>query len=212
MKKLILGLALAFFLACSVPRMAEASPPDPVAAEIQVSTPFVDQVALINKMNEAFPLVDIQIYHVKCGQENAFYWSRDLARQQHWPHARIVLCEEMDQYPDAALMFAAHEMGHAITDFYTDTLDEQDADELAALAMIAFGESDALYIGAFYYLQDRFLGHWAGDEHPGSGFRHWFMSCMAQGAEGVGPKECGELYRSTDLKWYTRLSAEIAEW
>jgi hypothetical protein len=208
MKKLILGLALAIFLACAPPSMAQAAP-QPVA-ELHISDVFVKQVELINQMNETFPLVDIQIVRTECKQENSFYWSRDLAKQQGWVKPRIELCSEMDKYPDAALMFAAHEMGHAISDFYTDTLDEQNADELGALAMIAFGHQKELLGSVQYYLSDDVQGHVPGDDHPSNGFRAWFLTCMEQGSEkNAQDQMCVAVYNGTSIKWFMRLTDSV---
>lgn len=209
MKKLILGLALAIFLACAPPSMAQATPTIPEPAELHVSDVFMRQVELINKMNAAFPDVDVQIYRKKCNQENSFYWSRELAQKQGWPKARIELCSEMDEHPDAALMFAAHEMGHAITDFYTDTLDEQNADELGALAMIAFGYQKELLGSVDYYLSQDVQGHEPGDDHPSNGFRAWFLRCLALGTDPKGPPACQALLHSEFFKWQRRLNDPV---
>jgi hypothetical protein len=207
MKKLILALAFAFAVSCTTPRDAVASSPEPV--KMEVSSVFVDQVELILDMQKAFPLVKVQIFHEKCGEENAYYWSREDAEAKGWVSPRIILCSEMDKYPSAALMFAAHEMGHAITDYYTSTSDEQAADEIGALAMLAFGHQKALLEAADYYLLDAEQRHVDGDGHPSNGFRHWFLRCMATGATGHGDAMCVDVFRGTYVKWFMRLNDEI---
>ena len=204
MKKLILGLALIFLLACTAPSMAQTSTTIPNSPQLHLDDVFVDQVELILDMQKAFPLADVQIYHKACGEENSYYYQASEGNP-----AKIVLCSEMDAYPDVALMFAAHEMGHAISDAYADIMDEQSADEIGALAMIAFGHTEELYMSSFYYIQDPIQGHRKDDPHPANSFRAWFLSCMAQGAEGVGGEECVELFKAEDMKWALRLSEPI---
>lgn len=212
MRKLVLAAVVALFVACAAHR-AEAQPPYK-PTDITVLKPdhvFWKQVDIIAMMNLAYPRVVVGIVRTECGQANAFYFSRKIYKDWGWKVPTIVLCSEVEKYPSAAVKFAAHEMAHAITDYYTDTIDEQDADELAALSMIRFGFSRELHTASVYYLMHEIQGHLVGDPHPPSAFRSWFLRCMQEGSEEDGSQECQELYRSTELKWEKRLSHEIVE-
>lgn len=171
-----------------------------------MSTVFADQVSVIWAMNMAYPMVNVEIVRSKCGERNAYYKGR---KHPGLKTPQIVLCTEMDEFPMTAVFFAAHEMAHAITDHYTDTVSESDADELAALAMIALGLETELFVASVYWLQKDRLGHIPGDDHLPAGYRAWYLACLQEGATEEGSDECKTLYRATDMKWARRLSVPI---
>ena len=194
MKALLLGL---LFLACSAAKFV------PVAAAGSTSQPasevFQAQKRLINSMKEDYPEVEVDVTWMPCGQKNAFYFPSI---------KRIVLCTEMEDHPEAALLFAAHEMGHAVTHQLIDVLDEGAADELAAIAMVKHGHATELLVSALYWAKKNFKGHIVGDDHPSAGYRAWFFSCMASAYDGA-PKQCVDLYYTTAVKWLLRLKVYV---
>lgn len=129
-----------------------------------------------------------------CGQENGFY-SPDLNV--------IWLCTEFMAHPKVAVFVAAHEMGHAVTWQLLDVLDEESADEVAALALLANGQGDVVLEAALYF--QALKGEGKGGGHPAHQFRAWNLACLAAGADGH-PAKCESLYEATRYRWARRLA------
>lgn len=165
----------------------------------QPSQVFRRQREIIRQMSEDYG-VNITVSWKPCDQENSYYTGG--------LEPLIELCTEMSQHPGAAVMFAAHEMGHAVTDALASMVDEGAADELAMLAMVKHGYKQEMLEGALYYLQDTDLPlyHIRGDSHPSNLYRAWEFSCVESGSPGEGgPPECVQLYEGLKLKWEMRL-------
>lgn len=165
---------------------------DPSGSEV-----FMAQEAMIDFMRTEYPTVRATVVWKPCGQQNSYYYLK--------PIRRIELCTEFEADPGAAVFVAAHEFAHAVTDQLTDTTDENDADEIAALSMIEGGYIDELYAAALWWAGRPRQNHRPGAEHPGSGFRSWELMCLAAGSETSGDyPHCEALYRGLQLKWYMR--------
>ncbi len=164
-------------------------------SDTPASSVFIRQRILINQMNVLYPSVDVTVVWAPCGQENALYFPESKT---------ILLCTELEQIPDAALGVAAHEMAHAITHQLTGVSDEQDADEVAALAMIRLGYQDEVMALANWFLTFPEQGHERGDPHPGARFRAWEFACIESGSEGW-PTQCVVLYFGLKVLWEHRL-------
>jgi hypothetical protein len=193
-KTLLVGL---LFLACSAAKFipaAESSTPSIPASKV-----FKAQKRIIELMKGEYPGVKAEVVWVPCGQKNAFYYPS---------LQKIVLCTEMEEHPETALLMAAHEMGHAITDQIIDMTDEGAADELAALAMVKHGYATELLVASLYWKRKTIQGHLAGDDHPSAGYRAWFFSCMASAYDNQ-PQHCVDLYYTTQLKWLLRLKVYV---
>jgi hypothetical protein len=187
---MIAAIAAAFLAAVT------AGPKHPTP-EYPASQTFLAQRQIIEEMNSVYPDVEVDVRWEPCEEENSFYQPSDQS---------IHLCTEFEAYPGAAVYVAAHEMAHAIQMQRLDTTGEQDADELAALALIHFGHQQALLDGALYWrTQDR-QAHHPGDEHPGAGFRGWELACIEDGSEPDGSAECKALYQGLRIRWNTRLA------
>lgn len=215
MRTLIFALLFCIVAACAASQASADKPswtpvPRGEIAALQPTDPYWRQIELIAIMGASYP-VNVDIIRAECGQENSFYYGYDIYKDWGLKKPTIVLCKEMDKYPDTALLYAAHEMGHAITDLYTDTLSESDADELAALAMIGLGYNTELFVASVYFLRENFLGHVREDGHAPAGYRAWILRCLEEGSQDDGSEECKALYKSTDMKWYLRLAAPILE-
>lgn len=157
---------------------------------------FEQQLKIIRQMSRDFH-VDVDVAWMPCGEENSMYYPNE---------NRVVLCTEMAEHPGAAVMFAAHEMGHAVTNNLIDVLDENDADEIAALAMVRHGWWNEMLEGSIYYLSDGSpLTHVPGDDHPSEGFRAWEFACLESGGVERAPADCVSLYDGLRLKWSMRL-------
>jgi hypothetical protein len=184
-------IALLLSLALSTPVDAALYvPPKPAPSDT-----YRAQRELVMKMNSLFPDVRVHVVWAPCGQENSFYFPEEQA---------ILLCTEFEADPGMALFVAAHEMGHALTEQITSTASEQDADELAALAMVKFGYRTELMEAALWFRSRANQEHEGGDTHPGFGFRAWELSCIEAGSEGQSP-ECTALYRGLRVRWNARL-------
>lgn len=148
-------------------------------------------------MNAIYPSVDVSYSWRPCETENSYY--------SPWTQT-ITLCTEFSQDPGAAVFVAAHEMAHAVTDQLADVLDENAADEVAALAMIKLDKRDELLAGAMWFRVKPNQKHIPGDPHPGRGFRAWELMCLEDGSEKAGAVECKALYYGIKAKWEHRLS------
>ncbi len=175
--------------------LAGFGPSSPIrASKHPASDVYSAQKRIIREMNDLYPTVEVTVMWAPCGMVNAAYFP---------DYHAIVLCTELEQYPDAALGVAAHEMGHAITHQLTDTTDEQDADEVAALSMVHLGyQRELLALGLFFAGMPS--EHQAGDPHPGPGFRAWELMCIEAGSEGQ-PPECVLLFNGLKVRWEHRL-------
>lgn len=156
---------------------------------------FRQQWKMIRQMSKDFH-VDVTVMWMPCGEENSMYYPDE---------NRIVLCTEMAEHPGAAIMFAAHEMGHAVTNNLLSETDENDADEIGALAMIRHEWWNEMLEGAIYYQENPPLEHIPGDPHPATGFRAWEFACLESGGVERSPSDCVSLYDGLKLKWSMRL-------
>lgn len=157
------------------------------------SAVFLRQQEVIDYMKESFPKVEVEVVWKPCRKYNAYYDPNDRT---------IVLCTEMEDFPEVAVLVAAHEMGHAITDQMLDEMSEYDADELAALALIAKDDLLPLVTAGVYFKRKELQGHMAGDPHPSAGYRAWFFECMGSVDTDSG---CAEMALDTALKWALKL-------
>lgn len=169
----------------------------------QASAVFVRQMDVIRAMNRLYPSVQVDVRWMPCGTENSAYI----------PAAKtIVLCTEMEAHPSVALVFAAHEFGHAITEQLTNTGDEQSADEIAALSLISLGYRQELLDTAVFMAGLPDQGHEEGDEHPSNGFRAWEFACLETGSEPDSAfksdedYDCRNLYNGLVVRWTHRLA------
>jgi hypothetical protein len=155
------------------------------------------QWKLIQAMEADFPKVTLSaITWRTCDTENSWYY----------PAFKVILlCDDMSKHYDAALFFAAHEFGHAITWQTQGTIDEESADEIATVEMIKLGYADQLVGASVYWSDQKPLKGAPGDGHPSNYFRQWFLTCMVSGFEGLdGADHCVGLYNSTKKKWEIR--------
>ena len=202
-------LLVAFVTACSVPQPVTCQAiAEPIAlvskadASAQVSSDaanavFRSQRYIVAMMSLQYNVMANVVWE-PCGEENSYFRNEP-------GNPTIILCTEMAAHPGAAMMFAAHEMGHAVTIALADIADESAADEIAMISMARYGFLKEMLDGAIYYLSDGMpLDHRPGDTHPGNGYRAWEFACVAAGADG-GPPECVELYHALTMKWDRRL-------
>lgn len=175
-------IALILLIACA-----------PTPARADTSDVYREQEKIIETMNGYFPEVEVTVVWRPCGHMNAYYASRSRL---------IILCTELGRNRSVALLFAAHEMGHAITHQLTSHVDEQAADELAAMAMIMGGYTKELLDSAIYFRLKKEQGHVKGDPHPSAGYRAWFFACMGSWDSN---DDCRRLAEVTTLKWINRL-------
>lgn len=167
-----------------------------VAPKYPASEVFLEQRDIIEKMNAVYPDVEVDVRWEPCEVENSYYSPGD---------ETITLCTEFEAYPEVAVYVAAHEMAHAIQRQTIDTTSEQDADELAALALAKFDRLDVLLAGALYWKAQPNQGR-TGEGHPSASFRAWELACIADGADG-GTKRCVDLYQGLRVRWNERLSS-----
>ncbi len=166
------------------------------AATADASDTYLRQEAMIDLMRLEYPTVEVAVNWGPCGKLNSFYY---------FAH-RIKLCTEFEKYPDAAVFVAAHEFAHAVTHQLIYTTDENDADEIASLSMIAAGQTSALMNAALWWSSRDRLKQWPGAEHPGAGYRGWAAMCLAIGSELSGEYPyCENFYLGTRVKWHVRL-------
>lgn len=185
------------------PKTFDASA-DAVEESDGASSVFLRQEAMIDFMREQYPTVDVDVAWMPCGQQNGFYWTK--------PVSKIRLCTEFASDPGAAMFVAAHEFAHAVTDHLTDTTDENDADEIAALSMIEAGYTLELGQAALWWARHKVQNHHDGAEHPGAGFRAYTLACLAVGSEFSGDyPDCEALYVGLRVQWWTRLHLWLAE-
>lgn len=191
--------ALALTGCSSVKLEASGSPATPAAPDpvYPASAVYRAQADIIEKMNSLYPGVEVEVRWEPCDEENSYY--------QPWDHT-IHLCTEMEAHPSAAVVFAAHEMGHAITTQLLSVGGEQEADELAALAMIKFDHRQELLDAALYYKEQADQDHIPGDPHPSNRFRAWEMACIEAGSEPDATGECRDLYQGLRVRWNARLA------
>jgi hypothetical protein len=158
------------------------------------------QADVVAEMAGLYPAVKIHDVRWRpCGDENAWY---SPANQT------ITFCTELESLGGAAVGVAAHEFGHAVTDQLINTTDEQDADELAALALVKLGHRTELLELALWFEQFPQLGQGLGDEHPGAGFRAWELACIEAGSEPGATGDCKALYDGLNVRWGMRLAPE----
>lgn len=209
MRNFFLALVL-FLCACNTGRLAETTSfPEAATVDNTKLTPsqvYMNQWRIIQHMAIEYPTVGVKVQWIPCGEENSYYD----------PETKTIsLCTEMSAHSGAAVFFAAHEMGHAITHQLTYTVNEIDADEIGALAMIKYDFSQELLDAALYHLNQDIQGHIYWDPHPSNGFRAWYLTCLESGSENdfglSGPVECKWLYRATRMKWDMRLHDKKAE-
>jgi len=195
---LFVALLLTLQACAAAPRAAQAGGHAAGAAPSEpASYVFQRQASIIQAMALDYGVTDVEVVWSPCGEENSYYYPG--------LEPRIVLCTEMSEHPGAAIVFAAHEMGHAVTDALADITDENAADEVAILAMVKHGYQQEMLDGAIYYLEAGWpLEHMKGDEHPGTAYRAWEFACAEAGSEG-GPDECVHLYYGLKIKWGRRL-------
>jgi hypothetical protein len=160
------------------------------------------QLVAISCMQEDYPAAEPSVWFYPCGDENSFYYPG---------LDTVVLCAEMAEHPGAAIQFALHEMGHAVTTKYQDIGDENAADEMAILAMVRWGYLDEMLDAAMYMLDNWPHEHVPGDEHPGGAYRAWELICAESAAEArIDPRrpttpECRSLLDGLEVKWDRRI-------
>jgi hypothetical protein len=205
---LLAGIALAIQTSCGEPeaRIGEQETPlvRPIIsasqrpANVTSAQVFAEQLKVVNEMSEEYGINPDVIWY-PCGDENSYFLPLGYT---------IKLCAEMAEHPDAALAFAAHETGHAVTYHYLDTADEEHADELAALFLARHGYWDAMLGAAQYMIAQWPAEHIPGDSHPGGQFRAWMLMCAEVGAEGHKDPtrrnaQCEAFYDGLAVKWDT---------
>jgi hypothetical protein len=201
------GLVMLLCQACEMPADAYAPQPRPCMADPDAkivvinggptaSSVYTAQKDIVDAIAKHWDL-DIDVIWRPCGEENSYYN----------PNGPIELCTEMSEHPLAAVYFAAHEAGHAVTHHLTNTLDETSADKIAALELIRADQRAELLGGAIWYKEKAQQGHHRGDPHAGPGFRAWLLSCLEDGSEEHPvSRSCLGLYLSTKMEWDMRLT------
>jgi hypothetical protein len=168
-------------------------------AGVTAASVMARQQVAIEHMRADYPqLSEVSVLWIPCGEENSFY-----DRFNH----QVTLCAELAEHPDAAIQFALHEFGHAVTDQLADVTDENAADELAILAMVRHGYLREMLGSAIYMLENWPLDHQSGDEHPGAAFRAWELACSESAADDYdsAPEECEALLDGLAAKWDRRI-------
>lgn len=177
------------------PRISASTRGDETAASVMGR-----QLSMIEAMELDF-MVHIDVNWMPCGDENSFYLGR----------GSVLLCAEMLEHPEAAVQFAAHEAGHAVTDALASETDEGDADEIAALEMARHRLFDDMLGAAMYMWVNWPADHRDGDEHPGGAFRAKQLVCVESAAEALtdptrpASPECLAWYAGLLVKWSERL-------
>ncbi len=193
---------VALLAACQAPQAfapeCAETPGEIIATASPASDVYARQELVITTMLSWYPSVKAVVIWKPCKMLNSFY-------RGTLQGGTIELCTEMEAYPDAALFFAAHEAGHAISHQLAGTMDEQAADEIGALAMIRMGLQTELLGAAIFHETSKPRAHYPGDPHPSNGYRAWELSCLAAGSEDGGPADCVALYQSTKQRWDNRL-------
>lgn len=166
------------------------------------SSVFAKQQLVITEMNLLYPDVKVDVRWVPCGEENSGYMP--LLKT-------IYLCTEMEVDASTALVFAAHEFGHAITEQRLGIGDEQSADELAALSLVELGYQQELLDAAVYLKSQAEQDHIPGDPHPSNAYRAWEFACIEAGSEpqtafSVASADCVDLYHGLRVRWERRLA------
>lgn len=200
---LCLSLLLSGLCGCIWGQPLEAVSPSPISVAVHLplaegekvdltpSEVYEMQYELLKAEEAMFPKVlegkGVDIRWIPCGEENAFF-----DPDGH----TIYLCTEMEAYPDAALLFAAHELGHAIGYAYLSESSEREADDIGMLSMLELGLHDELVRAADYYDMQVVTGHYPGDPHPPTKYRSWEAKCLATGWKAlqdnqVNPEDAG---------------------
>lgn len=196
MRKLI--ALIAFYCVACACRPVEVTSP----AATPATDTYISQLRIINAMSADYPTVQWQVRWVPCGEENASYTPSTYT---------IEICTEIESHPGAAILFAAHEMGHAVAYQMAGVSDENAADEVGALAMLRHGYGRELLDASRYYLALPIHPRMPFDPHPTPSFRAWHMACMAAGAMATEDRSmevspaCTALYQATRVFWSTRL-------
>ena len=137
------------------------------------------------------------VYWEPCKQENSYFYPG---------YRQVELCTEMSQYPEAAVFFAAHEMGHALAWQLAGTMDEASADQIGALEMARMGLREEMLGTAVYFAEATRQDHTRGENHPGNHQRARFLMCMEDGAEEhPSDPECGAMLQGLRAYWDYRL-------
>lgn len=144
---------------------------------MSASEVYEAQYELIQAEEDLYPRIKdkVDVRWLPCGQENSAY---DPEKKVVW------LCTEMNEHPAAAMLFAAHELGHAVTQEYFSTESEREADDIGMLALLEIGGgagADLLDEAGNYYDAQLIQGHYPGDPHPPTAYRGWEAHCLAQG-------------------------------
>lgn len=165
-------------------------------ARMTPSEVYKAQWKIIHLEAQDYPrAADTDIMWQPCDEENSAYDPDE---------NKIHLCTEMSEHPSAAIMFAAHEMGHSITGHYFSTYSEQEADEIGMLEMLRHGLIDDLMNAGLYYQAQDVQEHYPGDPHPPNSMRAYEAMCLAKGWDEVNtphltayhgePSTCAKMY------------------
>lgn len=179
----------------------DATAPDSTY-KMSASQVYRAQYDLIQAEEDLYPRIKdkIDVRWLPCGQENSAY-----NPDSH----TVFLCTEMNEHPAAAMLFAAHELGHAITQEYFSTESEREADDIGMLSLIDLGLVDVLDEAGDYYDTQIVTGHYPGDPHPPTKYRGWEAHCLARGyraSKMAGPMtsqeaECAGFYTALKLQY-----------
>lgn len=142
------------------------------------------------------PGMSLAMEVIPCGSINAAYFP---------PAHTIFVCRELLVLPKPVIRFVlAHEMGHAIIDQLDIPIagsEEAAADELAAVALEAIGDQDAVYSGALW-MEQQDVKEDVWDDHQSSRKRAAVIMCLADGAESVPVlAECGGKFHHAQVTW-----------
>lgn len=196
-----LGFALALCVAALVMLSAcnlQPGHPAPLSpASVEASEVYKAQRDLIKAVKAHYPDLKLEdtLWKPCDGELNSWY---DTDKR------RVELCTDMSKYPDAAMFYAAHEVGHAITYQFAGTLDEGSADVVGALEMVRLGMQDKMRAAAAWY-HSRPQIHTRYEEHPGHEFRAWVLECFADGSEQPD-SDCAPVYSGAKTYWELRLA------
>lgn len=172
------------FLLCAIPKFALAD----------ASEAYLMQKRVVEQMKAEYPGVEVKMVWEPCEQVNAFYY---------WAEKKIVMCTETESAPGVGVVFAAHEMGHAIAHQLLNVEDEGMADEIAADFLVRNGYSMELLQTSLYFKERPNQGRSSRAGHPAPAYRAWFFACMAASVDGH--KGCQEVARITRVKLALRL-------
>lgn len=205
----VLGVVAALAHGCASTPHHGALPDKYLAADgtpknVPPIAPDAATLEVVEAMSADYDMDDIRVVFVPCGEVNAYYLAG-------W--GLIAMCIESRVDPLVEAFFAAHEMGHAITNRYAKYVDEEAADEIATLSLIEHYNYKPALAAAIHWLGETHLTWVPSDGHPTYLYRAWEIACLVGGSlpadrdPSAEHEACAEYYRATKLRWAHRLGS-----